>query len=331
VTDPHRALASAGISEPLLSRATEWLAHEDSVRTTESELAEHLEIGVADARRVAEAWATAAVVRRETMQRCCGPCREILDQESIRDGRCSKCSTDLEDVPPAAEVQYIRPRQRSRDVRWLIAVHGIRTDGPWQQELQWLIDTEFSRTVPFRNWKYGRISVTSMSRWTQGQYVRRFLDQLRRSQSEVAPLLRVDPTPPPDIIAHSFGSWILAHALETDHAARVGHVVLVGSIVRPDWDWTPVFARGQATAVLNYCGGRDLPVKLARFTIHDSGPSGRTGFTRRHEQMINVLDPKGTHSSAFADGRLADVFRGVWLPFLSDRKRNIDTTSHQIL
>src|SRR5437870_7021689 len=74
----------------------------------------------------------------------------------------------------------------------------------------------------------------------------------------------------PDVIAHSFGTWLLAHAILADKAAdpiRVGRVVLTGSIVRPDFNWRSLLDDGRVEAVLCHYGGGDIPVRLAQNSI----------------------------------------------------------------
>jgi pimeloyl-ACP methyl ester carboxylesterase len=137
--------------------------------------------------------------------------------------------------------------------------------------------------------------------------------------------------PPPDVIAHSFGTWIVAHALQADPTLILGNVILVGSIIRPDWPWDQFIGRNQVTAVLNYCGDRDIWVRLAESFIPDSGPSGVIGFALPHDHVINILRPGGDHSSTFADDQLPATFEDVWRPFLSARSGDIDTRDHVIL
>jgi serine/threonine-protein kinase len=58
----------------------------------------------------------------------------------------------------------------------------------------------------------------------------------------------------PDIIAHSFGTWLVGHALESNPDIQVGRVVLTGSILRPDFNWKEHMPSGQVEAVLNHYG-----------------------------------------------------------------------------
>jgi len=132
-------------------------------------------------------------------------------------------------------------------------------------------------------------------------------------------------------VAHSFGSWIVAHALQNDPKLQLGHVVLVGSIVRPDWPWAAILERNQIRGLLNYCGDRDPWVRLAERFIPDSGPSGSRGFNQQHDRLLNLLRPGGTHSSAFSNARLPALFEDVWRPFMSNRGEDIEAGEHEVL
>jgi hypothetical protein len=123
----------------------------------------------------------------------------------------------------------------------------------------------------------------------------------------------------------------VAHALQEDPTLVLGNIILVGSIVRPDWPWGQFVDRRQLTAVLNYCADRDIVVWLAERLIPDSGPSGAVGFTHRHERVINILRPGGGHSSIFGDDQLSVTFDNVWRPFLSARPADINAYEHVIL
>jgi hypothetical protein len=83
----------------------------------------------------------------------------------------------------------------------------------------------------------------------------------------------------PDVIAHSFGTWMLGHALaSTDPEVAdlaVGRVVLLGSILRPNFPWAEIIARGRAEAVLNHYGTADSWAGIGGYVIYDAGPSGR--------------------------------------------------------
>jgi hypothetical protein len=74
---------------------------------------------------------------------------------------------------------------------------------------------------------------------------------------------------------------MIGHALaSTDRELAnlaVGRVVLLGSILRPNFPWAEVVARGRAEAVLNHYGTSDPWAGIGGYVIYDAGPSCRRG------------------------------------------------------
>lgn len=327
------ALQSLGdVDAAVEGRVLRWLRLTDSVDLDTITLGQLIGSSTNQAGRIADALAAHDVFERRETLVCTGDdCGITLNEESLAEERCQTCGADLDDYEPRRELRYVLERPRSRDVGWLIALHGIRTLGRWQEQLQWLIDRQFRRTIPFKNWKYGRILSGALVPALQRRFVRRFIAEVKETHSELKGMLRIGAAPAPDVIAHSFGTWILAHALEEDASLQLSHVVLIGSIVRPDWPWDGPLERGQVTGILNYCGDRDPWVRLAERFIPDSGPSGAIGFTQQHQRLTNILRAGGTHSSAFTPELLDSTFEDVWRPFLANREDDIDATEHQFL
>jgi pimeloyl-ACP methyl ester carboxylesterase len=187
----------------------------------------------------------------------------------------------------------------------------MNTFGAWQEEFAWLVQLGFGYSVPTFLFKYGRILLSPFFEWRQEKYVKRFIVDF---ESKAASLTRHGYTEPPDIIAHSFGTWIIARALETS-AVRYGRVVLTGSIIAPDFPWTTYLGQRRVKAVLCHCGARDMWVRLAPFFIPRSGPSGVVGFSA--SCVRHVIAPSFGHSDFFADCHYSTNFGEVWIPFLT--------------
>jgi pimeloyl-ACP methyl ester carboxylesterase len=322
--------ALSAVDPALRQRVLTWLRNTDTIDVDADLFGQFIQIDRACATRLAEALCNAGVLTRSIRYRCVvEECERLLSDESIHEGRCRSCGVAFEESPPQPTTRYVLHRARARDVGWVIAIHGIRTRGAWQEQLQWLIDREYRVSVPFRNWKYGKITSAALIRRRQRALVHRFLDDVRKAENDLAGVFSDTSVPPADVVAHSFGSWIVAHALQAQPELRFGRIVLVGSIVQPNWDWGMPLARGQIQAVLNYCGDRDLPVKITERGIPDSGPSGVHGFTSADPRVINILRPGGKHSTAFEEGVLAPIFEDVWQPFLANRLEDADLREHQ--
>jgi pimeloyl-ACP methyl ester carboxylesterase len=62
----------------------------------------------------------------------------------------------------------------------------------------------------------------------------------------------------PSILAHSYGTYIAAHAMLKYPQIKFDRMILCGAILRPEFPWDKVAANGQVRAVLNQYGGQDF-------------------------------------------------------------------------
>ena len=173
--------------------------------------------------------------------------------------------------------------------------------------------------------KYGRI-IVGVILWFRRA---KFKDDLRKRILELVRLAREQRLPArPDVVAHSFGTWLLGHVLldemaRADPQFKIGRVILTGSILRPDFPWEELQRAGLVEDVLNHYATNDPVVPWAHWTIWDSGPSGRRGFDPPQSacegrEVINVrAAPKG-HSGATSDSERYGNYGAVWTPFLTD-------------
>ncbi len=243
----------------------------------------------------------------------CPNCRREVSAESLAQKSCSNCSFSFEKDSPRRESIFTRSGQRARDVRWVVSVHGMNTRGAWQEEFAWKLSVAYGYSIPVFIYKYGKLFVSPLLLIRQSIYRDRLIAALSERCREMA-LTAYGPRP--DIIAHSFGTWLVAEALSKDPELRVGRIVLAGSIVRPDFDWRPLVEGGRVEAVLCHRGGRDLWVRLAQYFIPNSGPSGFSGFNDR-EIVVDKLEPLFSHSDFFSKRHLDSVLKTTWAPFLT--------------
>ncbi|HYN82314.1 MAG TPA: hypothetical protein VES88_12490 [Gemmatimonadaceae bacterium] len=251
------------------------------------------------------------LVERTTL--VCGQCKEPINEDTKRIGRCSTCETSFDEVSPVLKTVYYRSGSRSRDVQWVVTIHGMNTRGGWQQEFAWQLAQVYGYSVPVAVYKYGRIAVSPLLQFRQWKYRDRLIAELRRLQRKRADHMR---TGPPDVIAHSFGTWLLAQALLKDENLVVGRIILTGSIVRPDFNWRALIDASRVEAVLCHSGGRDRWVRAAQFGIPMSGPSGHRGFNDR-TSVAHVHEPEFSHSDFFDERDLSRSLNGVWASFLT--------------
>lgn len=268
--------------------------------------------------------AVAAGVLQRRITTTCPCCDEGLSDEDVADGTgvCPHCGRAFTDCGsgPEQTVHYTHEAESGRPVPWVLVLHGMNTRGSWQEELSWRIATTYGRSVPVFIYKYGRITTGVLLGWRRRSMIRalsRRVEQLAGEREEDRLGSR------PDVIAHSFGTWMLGHALASTEPElagfAVGRVVLLGSILRPSFDWADVLARGRAKAILNHYGSKDFWAGIGGYVIYDAGPSGRRGFDRSGVvDVVNREEARFGHSTFFHVDQMERVYGDSWKPFLTE-------------
>jgi hypothetical protein len=256
----------------------------------------------------------------------CPRCTHALEETDLRQGLCPSCELDFAetgDTPVEQVVFLVTDVERSREIPWLIAIHGFNTHGEWQENFSWLLATRFKHRAPALMHKFPFLSWGVLLRWKHQQLAGK-LDQRLRAAMERARESGIDE--PPDIIAHSFGSLLFARLLDRPESAdlKFGRVILAGAIVRPDYDWSAHVRAGRIDAVLNHCSAKDFVVNWAQWFIPDSGPSGRVGFN--DPKVLNYRESDFDHGTHFEPeimvGSLQDD--GLWDRFFSLPKSSLE-------
>jgi len=256
----------------------------------------------------------------------CPHCAKDLDGEEIRVLVCPYCGESYsEHGGITAETVFVRHLAPNRSVDWVVAIHGMNTSGAWQEAFSWLFSTTWGRSVPVAVYKYGIVIAGVVMAWRRGRLQRELRSKLAalRDQARARGF-----EGSPDVIAHSFGTWLFGHLLEDELAResdrlQFGRIILAGCVLRPDFDWKSVRDAGLVQDVLNHYGTSDQIVPLAHATIWDSGPSGRRGFDG--DQVVNIRAEGLGHSDLFSIDKytadsvtyLANSYQKYWRPFLT--------------
>lgn len=240
-------------------------------------------------------------------------CGLPLGEDDVQARRCPHCHADYRETgnEPASHTVYRVEGELSRDIAWVAVVHGMNTLGPWQEDLSWRLGNTFRYSAPVLIYKYGIVRVGVLFRFRHRQLVEALGKKLKRAVDFAASAGRARA---PDVVLHSFGTLLFAKLLKDPRFAelRFGRVVLAGSIVRPDYDWSAQIAAGRVQAVLNHCGDKDWVVCLAGPTIPDTGPSGRIGL--QDGAVLNVAAPGYKHGTFFEKNGLEENLapEGLW-------------------
>lgn len=255
----------------------------------------------------------------------CG-CAHRLSPDEVNSGVCPYCNKAFADFGPDVPVGktvFVHEGIATRDTRWVLALHGMNTQGAWQEEFAWLVSRTYGYSVPVAIYKYGVVRPGAFLRFRQRALTRQLIGRIKRLSKETD---QYGFGGRPDVIAHSFGTWLLGHALQHDRSLKVGRVILTGCILRPDFDWKQLMEeRGddgkQVEAVLCHYGTKDFWAAIAHYLIPDSGPSGRRGFNDRIS-LVHVESPF-RHSDFFNESRMQTQFKEVWQPFLTSPSQNL--------
>lgn len=299
-----RALARDFTPEAVQIVREKWL-EPGSIAFRTAALAAQASITEAEAERLLEA---VGIFTRSSTRKC-AQCGFDLTGVGERD-TCPDCGADFSEKEPETIVHYRLDRQMPRDVPWVLVVHGMNTRGEWQEELSWLVGRTYRHMVPVAIYKYGKIQPGVMFPARQRALARKLEAKLTKL-SEEARHAGYDGVP--DVIAHSFGTWLVAEALDRNETLRIGRLILLGSVVRPTYPWQKLIDRNQIDAVLNHGATDDQWVPRAQFFIPGSGPGGKHGFA---PPVTNVPATNFRHSTYFLPDRLRGVFEDVWKPFL---------------
>jgi len=242
-------------------------------------------------------------------------CNNILDDDDIN--VCPRCHTDFRQTgdEPQKQIKYLTVTNISRDVPWLIAIHGMNTDGKWQEEFSWRIANKFRYHAPVLIFKYGLVRYRVLFPFFHKMITRRLgkkifaaIDHARQNGIKE----------PPDIVVHSFGSLLFSCLLQHKdfETLKFGRVIVAGGIISPNFNWSKFLDVNRIEAVLNHCSEDDNIVRYAQYFIPNSGPSGEVGAS--DPKVINVLDTRYGHSSYFDPLILAENLgeNGVWDTFL---------------
>ena len=255
----------------------------------------------------------------------CARCDRILTEEEARRETCAYCSCSYEETKPVIVQRFVRDESRTRDIIWMLTLHGMNTRGAWQEDLNWLVSKTYGRMVPVAIYKYGILRPGAVLKFRQRALTRGLIARIRRLSGETK---AAGFGGMPDVIAHSFGTWLLGHALRTDDTLQVGRVILTGCILRPDFNWNELIQRGQVQEVLCHVATKDFWARIAHYFIPDSGPSGWRGFNDREHIRHAVLAGRG-HSDFFRETLMPGIFDKVWQPFLTGADGK-DTDQHDV-
>jgi WD40 repeat protein len=207
-------------------------------------------------------------------------------------------------------------------VHVLVTVHGIRTFGQWQNRLNNLVRARKPDIIT-ETYGYGYFNIFAFFlpffRWFA---VRSFRLRLRE-------LLQRYKGADFSIVAHSFGTHIVVRglrALPADEMPNVRLLILSGSVLKSNFDWSKLLDSNRIKRVVNDCGINDNILLLSQLFVLFTGMAGRIGFYGfTDDQLINRFH-RGGHSHYFQPSGLErNAFMSRWwVPLLASDAPHVD-------
>ena len=266
------------------------------------------------------------VIRPDKVSRC-NNCQVVLDTDAITQNQCFDCEMDFnESGDPIKDDAFFVDGEISRDIRWMIVIHGFNTRGPWQETLSWQIANKLKYSAPVLIHKYGfeRLGILYRSRHRYltnelGAKIRTAIEQAKQSGIE----------DPPDVIVHSFGSLLFSKVLaeQAFDDLKFGRIICAGSVIDPNFNWSSLKKTKRIDAVLCHCGAKDYAVPMAQHVIPDSGPAATKGFS--DPVAKNIMCSDFAHSTALESDNITKQLtdQGVWHSFLTAPDANFSHPS----
>ena len=185
----------------------------------------------------------------------------------------------------------------------VLLVHGIRTHAHWFPPVRDILQ-ENGFIVSFSNYgKYDLARFLMPVNYFRKQTQTNLHRQIRATQQRY-------PNSELSIIAHSFGTYLVANVLRQEFDLHLRRVIFVGSVVRYDFPFAN-FATRFTGDILNDVGTHDPWPALAESVTTGYGSTGTYGFKRPH-----VFDAwnSTTHSEMLSQKHCSQR----WIPFLKD-------------
>ncbi len=186
----------------------------------------------------------------------------------------------------------------------VILIHGIRTTALWQGTIRRILEAQGFAVQPTN---YGKFDLLRFL--CPGQFFRRRVaDDITR---QVRQTIRLAEGAKCSIIAHSFGTFIVAIILRRHPDIEFRRIIFCGSVVRYRFPFEEYSSRFERP-LINEVGTRDVWPVLAETVTTGYGSAGTYGFRR---PGVRDRWHNGKSHSAFLK---RDFCLRYWVPFLRD-------------
>lgn len=221
------------------------------------------------------------------------------------DNICSSCQKDeLSSFPSwRLDMEKLKTGKKLLNNNSLILVHGIKSRGGWFDRFSKHLEKE---EIDITALYFAKVSVKNLY---QNEKTGNLL--VEKIEKEYSKLRRRRKDCEISIIAHSYGSLIVAEALKRHSHLKINSLILLGSIVPREFDFHTLMP-SQIKKILNECGDRDWLPAAAEYWIPGAGSSGTYFFEQTNSLIYNRRIKKCGHSGMLTRERLIHE----WLPFI---------------
>jgi len=221
------------------------------------------------------------------------------------------------DIEKLKQANPVVATETDTDVTTVVFVlHGIRDMGEWTSQFKQPLEEGFASQHQGTKEKiyvdraaYGYFPMGAFLLWGDRQRnVRWFMDQVTELKARFPNLKSID------FIGHSNGTYVLASALEKYQTLSVDRVVLAGSVIRRDFQWSKFTRR--VNGVRNYVGSADWVVGLFPKLFElpglsafnpDIGSAGYNGFEDGYVKDDETQFIKGGHGAALVESNVPSI------------------------
>jgi hypothetical protein len=185
----------------------------------------------------------------------------------------------------------------------LLLVHGIHTHAVWFEMVNQVMSTQVPcQVVPI---KYGYFDALRflLPFGTRGRPIQKVREEIRKTKTKY-------PNATISVIAHSFGTYALMHAIR-DPSFELARVILCGSVLPAHFNIERYFYTTENTRIVNDCGVHDIWPIFAQCFTWGYGATGTFGIGT--VVIRDRLFPF-SHSDFFQPKFVSQY----WVPFIRD-------------
>lgn len=182
----------------------------------------------------------------------------------------------------------------------VILIHGIRTNGAWQERVaQELSQINSIKVIPVG---YGYFDALRF--WFPFYFRKKPIERVLR---EIRGITAQDRNARVAVVAHSFGTYIISRILAEQPDVIINRLLLCGSIIDDEYRWDLIPKR--PPSVLNDVGTEDIWPVAAKVSTWGFGSSGTFGF-----KTYTVQDR--FHKLGHSDFFSLNHIRQYWIPYI---------------